>query len=338
LPGRVLPGLLAAGLLSGALLLAGCDGNPGPPGADAPSYDHQPPTVRLVRPNHTTELIGDTLTLYAEAYDSAGEISEVEFLVNGSSEIGSLRAIVTSPPYLFLWNFTQSQTDYGLISFQAMATDTSGNRQASPFFVLDRKRFTGVDTLRYHIEGVPQTLWALADSVLTTDEHGVMVDQTWMDRIGTRFTARATGELRNVAFYFRPLAGFQPPVRLVVILYRVEQFPRPGLPLDSLQIPFGTGSLNRWVQVNMSVLNNGQPYRFQAGESFVIAVKMVEPDVSETVRAFLVTSTQSANSQSPLHERGVIHTESNGWVTIGEQFPGTGEYRPYMRAVMRYDD
>lgn len=333
--------VLASFLLLVALfVMVGCDGNPGAPGKDAPDFDHRPPEIRLLNPTVTTELIGDTVTFYADAWDTLGAIESVEFRVNGSSHYNNDSAFVFEPPYRWLWNFALSGTPYGYISIQALATDTAGLRQETPLFFLNRELYTGADTLRYfNPSGEDPNPWRIPDSLLVFDEDGVVTGE-WavMDRMGTRFTSRASGELREVQMLLRSDSQVETPSSFWIILYRVETAPQIGTPLDSIQVLFGEEFLDQWISVDLSSLDSGDPYRFEGGHQFVLALRLDQADDPDTYGLLLASSYLTASSENPAWERGYMHTDVGGWQTIGEFYVGAGEYRPFLSAVMEYDN
>lgn len=323
-------------LIATSLLFAvGCDGLQGPPGPDAEGYDHRPPEVTLLNPSASTELIGDTLTLFAEANDSLGEVAEVEFLVNGSSRNGSNSAVVTDAPYRFVWDFSADSAPYGLVSFQAIAWDTAGNRQATPLMVLNRLEYTGLDTVEYWIPGSSESLWAIPAAHEVFDEDGFVTDTTYMDRFGSRFTARGDGDLLSAGFFFEFSSDYTTPSQLWVMVYRLDSQFQP-IPLDSILVPFGTEDLNDWWNVDLSDLNGGQPYSFEAGESFLVAVRLDESDVTEESGVLLPASVLSAIPPDRQLDRGWMRTELLGWETLGKHYRAYGEFRPKMRAELDY--
>ena len=316
----------------------GCDGVQGPDGQDTPDFDHRPPEIELLWPTPNTELIGDTLMLHAEAHDSLGEVVRVEFLVNGSNRVGEDSAVVFEEPFQYLYRFDTAGTPYGYISIQSIATDTAGNHQESPLFLLNRKQYEGIDTLSYYNDAADEVGWLIPDSLQVFDQEGEVIDTTYMPQIGTRFTSMASGELRETGLLFRNLNQYNPPNSFWLILYRIDSPPAPGIATDSLEIAFSSELEDVWIYVDLSTWNDGLPYHFEAGEHFVLAVRVDEDQVSSVIRLALSCSHQSATSAHPEWERGVIYTEYAGWETIGEHYQNAGEYRPTMQVVMEYDN
>jgi RHS repeat-associated protein len=88
-------------------------------GTVTPKAANQPPTASWVSPsNGATFLPGSNITLSANASDSDGTVSKVDFLRGGSTVIGT----VTTAPYTFVWTNVPAAT----YSLTARATDNKG--------------------------------------------------------------------------------------------------------------------------------------------------------------------------------------------------------------------
>lgn len=332
---HLLTGVTFALAVSLLLLGLGCDGLQGPPGLDADEYDHHPPAVSLLHPNGTTEIIGDTLTLSAHAVDTLGQIEQVEFLVNGSNTNGSEIAILPEEPYRFLWDFSADATPYGIVSIQVVARDTAGNRQATPLLLLNRVEYSGMDTLQYWVYGAEESLWPIPAAHEVFDEDGQVTDTTTMDRLGSRFTSRADGDLVSAGFFFVSNSNYTTPDQLWVVVYDLDDQFSPN-PLDSILVPFGEDDLNRWWDVDLSGLNDGAPYIRAAGESFLVVARLDESDVTVDSGVLLTSSVLSLYPEDRRTDHGWMNTELLGWETLGEHYVEYGEFRPKMRAVMDY--
>lgn len=79
---------------------------------------NQPPSVSIIAPSEDALfLLGDVITVSAEASDADGQVVFVEFLFNGISE-----TVITESPYTYDW-----QSSSGTIKIIAIATDDSGD-------------------------------------------------------------------------------------------------------------------------------------------------------------------------------------------------------------------
>ncbi len=146
-----------------AIVLVGCEGNPGAPGQSRLPEDRYPPTVEIILPLAGKPLYSQSV-VEASIFDD-DTITRQDFLIDGivRNEFFTVRRA----PTLFSWD--ASTLAPGRHTFQMRVTDATGKSGESALLYLLRSdtQPVGNDRLRYFTDssGVETTKWKLpADS------------------------------------------------------------------------------------------------------------------------------------------------------------------------------
>lgn len=301
--GFLLPALLVALLGS-----AGCQGPQGPAGEDAEDFDHTAPEVRLHQPSAGHLLLGDTLTLAAQARDSAGAVAELRFLLNGAP-LGGAEDVRNQGDTLWtmLLDGAQTALPSPYFAVAAEATDTLGNRGRSPARLVHHPRPTGSDTLFYGaVHGRFSPLPVPAS--LTISGEGDTTDTLLaLDRYLMRMTPLGACTLRSAGFYFTSSPGLALPDSVRVLLHAVGEEGLPGRALDSLALPAGAVRFDFWTEVDLAAL--ALEHRlFDRGEEFYLGFTVLPREDDPAVQGLLIGSGyRQAPSPAPDGERAVWH-------------------------------
>jgi hypothetical protein len=114
-------------LVSFSLGWTACQGPSGPDGKDAPHLDTVAPEVRLISPEANARVLTDTLTLKADFPDGGDDVVRLEFLVNGSSDLGYDSAVVYPPATSYTVDLHAAGIAHGTVLLGAVASDVEGN-------------------------------------------------------------------------------------------------------------------------------------------------------------------------------------------------------------------
>ncbi|MFH0883771.1 MAG: Ig-like domain-containing protein [bacterium] len=124
-------------LVSFSLGWTSCQGPAGPDGKDAPYLDTVSPEVRLISPIANARVFTDTLTLQADFPDGGDDVVRLEFLVNGSSDLGYDSMVVYPPATSCTVDLHAAGIAYGTVLLGAVASDGEGNVGQSGFRLIN---------------------------------------------------------------------------------------------------------------------------------------------------------------------------------------------------------
>ncbi|MBS1261071.1 MAG: hypothetical protein MAG453_00392 [Calditrichaeota bacterium] len=325
-----------------ALVLAGCKGATGPPGDDAPFVDRVAPDIELVEPEPFAELTGPAMRLSARPRGDTPDLAQVLFYVNGSSRIGEDSAVVSGPPWEYLWDFELAGTPYGPLTVTAVARDTAGNRRQTPLRLVTRRALTGRDTLAdLDVPGAHEFLTLPLQYVRMNEDS--TLDTVSVDRLSTRFRPRAACRLLGAQVYLlhRPDQGYPLLADFHVIAYASADSVRPGEPLDSAFVQPGEFATERWLTVDLHALRGGEGLLFAAGESFFLGLRAeVAPDDFER-GLVLRTTYEQAPTDSAALERAYWYEQppqGSGWAPISESDVNGYVDHLHIRALIEYSE
>ena len=247
-----------------AMIIVGCEGDPGSPGQNRLPEDRYPPTVEIILPLAGKPLYDQSVVELSMFDDDT--IARREFLVDGVESNASFS--VRRAPSLFSWD--ASTLLPGRHTLQMKVTDATGKVGESSLLYLLRSdsQPTGLQELRYFADstGVESTKWKLP-----ADSTGSFAG------LGTRFTPDKPCLLRSVSVKLYRKASWRD-TRLFLDIY-TERNALPDSLLYRKVIALrgdGVGDINDFA---VSTFRNGLPIH---GEFFAV-VTLADDAVRDTL-------------------------------------------------------
>lgn len=329
----------AAGALALLLATVQCRGPAGPPGDDAPEYDHTPPVAMLVSPD-AQRIYGDTLALVAKvAGADTGEVDSLWFMVGDSSA----HPIRESIPGAVRYRADRLFSDFGVppggeASVLVAVRDTLHRTTFTGPRLVTRVDLSAPDTLASGaIRGTSSSL-TLPDSV-TVSTGGGTTQRRLVGAFGVRFQPAFactvhSAFLMPTRFGESPSGGLADSVE-VLVATASKGDTLPATPIDSAVVALKTLDAERWVEVSFApeaVIPADQP--------LFLLIRPAEPAVNDSSAGLRLASILRGEGDSALgpvtlrHEAG---PDTARWVELTDRPVPLRREKLRLRVVVTYD-
>jgi len=260
-------------LLTLIFLSLGCDGASGPDGSNAEQEDLVAPEVRFLSPRPNTIVTQDTLRLEVEIVDGTEDLHHVEFLVNGSPDLGYDSAVAYSPPYSYLLDLSQANVEYGAVILGLEAVDTLGNRASGSSLVITY--LSPESTLTVETWSIQGTSDYLGIPLLLnyTLNDTTQIETTYRTLVAP-FPITRTSPMDSVGVRLTTKPGSWPGLSDFEVLLFDNANGAPGMLLDSLRVTPDPLNVELWQVVDLTTWSGGvSSHIIELGDTVFVGIR-----------------------------------------------------------------